>query len=244
MKYSKTFLLIIFVCSLSGFFIGILNNDLYKEDNSKQQKILESNQKNKTNINDTSINNDDSEENKEQENEDIIEENEEKKQNEEEMKKKEEEEEEKKKKESKEENKKKEEEESKKKEEEKKKIEEEKKKKEEEERKKKEKEEEKKKKEEEEINKDYHIVHLWLNIDNKVRYPTLVFLTSLFENRNPKTIYDITILTCDNINKNFINDINSLRDQYGDKFIKIAYINMKNDFRGAITGTHISTAAY
>ena len=74
--------------------------------------------------------------------------------------------------------------------------------------------------------------------------PPSDILMPLFENRDPKTIYDITILTCDNIDKKLISNINSLKEDYGDKFIKIAFINMKNDFRGAITGTHISTAAY
>ena len=217
MIYNKFFLLIFFVCSFSGFLLGIFNNNLYKEDSLQKQKKIDFN--NKTTNNDSEINNNDKTEEKEMQDKEVKIED-----NEEEKKKKEEEE-----------NKKREEEEKKKREEE------ERKKKEEEEKKKKE-EEEKKKREEE--NSTYHTVHLGLNIDNKVKYPTLVFLTSLFENRDPKTIYDITILTCDNIDKKLISNINSLKEDYGDKFIKIAFINMKNDFRGAITGTHISTAAY
>ena len=97
---------------------------------------------------------------------------------------------------------------------------------------------------EKDINQNYNTVHIGLNIDNKYGYPLIVFLTSLFENRKPSTNYDITILTCMNMNKNYINKINELNKRYGTKNIKITYINMQKDFRGAITDSHISRSAY
>ena len=110
--------------------------------------------------------------------------------------------------------------------------------------KKKEEKKEEEKEEEKDNNKSYNTVHIGLNIDNKYIYPVIVFLTSLFENRKPSTIYDITILTCDNMNQNYIDKINVLNNRYGTKNIKIKFINMKNDFARAITGTHISRSAY
>ena len=86
-------------------------------------------------------------------------------------------------------------------------------------------------------------VHVALNIDNNYIYPTIVFLTSLFENRKATTLYDITILT-NNMNKSYFKKINSLKEKYGDKFVKIHFINMKNDFDGVVTNTHISATAY
>ena len=87
-------------------------------------------------------------------------------------------------------------------------------------------------------------IQIGINIDNKYIYPCLVFLTSLLENRGPTTIYNIHILTGDSINKDYVNKINSLIKKYGKDYLKIKYYNMKDDFKGAITGSHISTAAY
>ena len=46
------------------------------------------------------------------------------------------------------------------------------------------------------------------------------------------------------MNQNYIDKINVLNNRYGTKNIKIKFINMKNDFARAITGTHISRSAY
>ena len=140
--------------SLSGFFLSLINNDIYKEDNLQKLNITDNEKSNKTRNNDTSKNNEDKEE-KEKDNS----------------------------------------------------------------------------------------IHVALIIDNRVIYQTLVFLTSLFENRNPTTIYDI-IMIYDNINKSYISKINSLKNKYGDKFINIQFINMTNDFQGAINGSHIPITSY
>ena len=218
MEYNKIFLIIIFLCSLSGFLIALLNNDLYKDDILKQKKILDSLKNNITNKNGNLTNNEENknngnkDDNKRAENEDKIEKEE-----------KEEEEEEKEESQKDEKNNTGEEYKKEKKNGEKNKEEKEK---------------------NEEIIKTYNTVHIALNIDNKFIYPSLVFLTSLFENRKPTTIYDITILTCKNMLENYINKIISLKDKYGDKFIKILFINMRNDFEEALTGIYISTTAY
>ena len=213
MEYNKTFLIIIFLCSLSGFLIALLNNDLYKDDNFNQKKILDNLKNNVTNKNDNFT--DDNEENKNNENKDDN------------KRRKKEEEEEEEEKEVIQKNEKNNIEEEYTEEEyiEEEYIEEE-------------------KEKNEEIIKNYNTVHIALNIDNKFIYPCLVFLTSLFENRKPTTIYDITILTCENMIENYISKIISLKDKYGDKFIKIIFINMKNDFEEALTGIYISTTAY
>ena len=90
----------------------------------------------------------------------------------------------------------------------------------------------------------YNSIHVALSIDNRVIYQTLVFLTSLFENRSQTTIYDIIIMICDNMNKGHISKINSLKDKYGDKFIKIQFINMKNYFQGTINDNHNPITSY
>lgn len=124
MKKNNIFLFIFVVSSLSGFFLSLINNDIYKEDNLQKLNITDNNESNKTGNNDTSKNNEDKEE-KEKDNS----------------------------------------------------------------------------------------IHVALIIDNRVIYQTLVFLTSLFENRNPTTIYDIIIMIYDNINKSYISKINSLKNK-------------------------------
>jgi hypothetical protein len=52
------------------------------------------------------------------------------------------------------------------------------------------KENEEKKKREIKIIETNNTVHVALNIDNNYIYPTIVFLTSLFENRKATTLYD------------------------------------------------------
>ena len=100
-------------------------------------------------------------------------------------------------------------------------------------------------KKQKEINIDNeHTVHLSLSIDAKYLYPSIVFLTSLLENRLPSTIYNIYILTGDSINMQHKTKINSLINKYGKDFIKITYFNMKNEFREAMTNNYISTASY
>jgi lipopolysaccharide biosynthesis glycosyltransferase len=225
MKYRITYLALVFVCSISGCIISVLKygkhiNNYSKVTNSTN-KFNETNQNEKTKNNTHNIN----DKNK------IIKDNDFIKEDEEEEKKKREEEEKKKREE----------------EEKKRREEEEKKKREEEERKKLE--EEKKKREEESLVKeiDYskkHVIHIALNIDNKYLYPTIVFLTSLLENRLPTTIYDVHILTSQYFNSDYITKIKTLIDKYGKEFVKMEFINMKDAFKEAITGTHISTVAY
>ena len=94
------------------------------------------------------------------------------------------------------------------------------------------------------MKKDYHEVHIALNIDNKYLYQSLVFITSLLENRNSTTIYDIHILATQNIISVHQDKSQILLKKYGDKYLNISYINMDNDFMGALTGPYISTAAY
>ena len=142
MKKNNIFLFIFVVSSLSGFFLSLINNDIYKEDNLQKLNITDNNESNKTGNNDTSKNNEDNEKSNKTRNNDTSKNNEDK----------------------------------------------------------------------EEKEKD-NSIHVALIIDNRVIYQTLVFLTSLFENRNPTTIYDIIIMIYDNINKSYISKINSLKNK-------------------------------
>ena len=93
------------------------------------------------------------------------------------------------------------------------------------------------------IKKNYHKIYIAINIDDKYFYPSLVFITSLLENRNSTTVYYLYILADKNIILDHKNKTDILRNKYG-KYLDIKYINMKNDFEGALSGKYISTAAY
>ena len=93
-------------------------------------------------------------------------------------------------------------------------------------------------------NIDYNKVHIALNIDNKYIYPSIVFMTSLLENRNYNTFYNIYILYSPDLKKDYKDKVNTLIKKYGDKALNISYINMRIDFSEALTGQYISTAAY
>ena len=89
-----------------------------------------------------------------------------------------------------------------------------------------------------------NFVHIAFSLDNKFIYPLLVCLTSLLENRAPTTFYVIHIQTSKNIKKENIGKINKLIERYGKKASNISYYDMGDDFKGAITGTHITVASY
>lgn len=93
-------------------------------------------------------------------------------------------------------------------------------------------------------NINYTKVHIALNIDNKYIYPSIVFMTSLLENRNYNTFYDMYILISPDLTTDYKDKVNILINKYGDKVLNISYINMGNDFDGALSGPYISTAAY
>ena len=105
--------------------------------------------------------------------------------------------------------------------------------------------EQKKKEQETKIdNKGINYIHIGFSLDNKYIYPLLVCLTSVLENRAKTTFYIFHIQTSKNLNKQYFDKINNLIERYGKEASNITYYNMGDDFRGAITGTHISTAAY
>ena len=93
-------------------------------------------------------------------------------------------------------------------------------------------------------NNGINYIHLGLALDNKYLYPLLVCLTSILENRAKTTFYIIHIQVSKNLNKGYFEKINKLIERYGKEASNITYYNMGDDFKGAITGSHISTAAY
>ena len=93
-------------------------------------------------------------------------------------------------------------------------------------------------------NINYTKVHIALNIDNKYIYPSIVFMTSLLENRNYNTFYEMYILISPGLKVDYKDKVNALINKYGDKVLNVSYINMGNDFNGALSGPYISTAAY
>ena len=226
MEYQIKFLIIVFASLFFGIIIGIINNDLAidkQEINIDKQKIQDKiipSDDNNQNINETDKNQDKNEVIKKN---DFIDEGDE--------------EEEKTDKIEKEKEKEKNDEGNTDKEEEK-----------EEDKKEKEKEKEKETKIDDNTHKDdnnkFNYIHIALTIDNKYIYPLLVFLTSLFDSRANTTFYIIHIMTSKNLRPEYFTKINSLMEKQGKDISNVTYYNMGDDFKGAITGTHISTAAY
>ena len=224
MEYQIKFLIIVFASSFFGIIIGIINNDLaidkqeIKLDTQKiQDKIIPSDDNNQ-NINETDKNQDKNEVIKKN---DFIDEGDEEEEKTDKIEK----------------EKEKNDEGNTDKEEEK-----------EEDKKEKEKEKEKETKIDDNTHKDdnnkFNYIHIALTIDNKYIYPLLVFLTSLFDSRANTTFYIIHIMTSKNLRPEYFTKINSLIEKQGKDISNVTYYNMGDDFKGAITGTHISTAAY
>jgi lipopolysaccharide biosynthesis glycosyltransferase len=102
------------------------------------------------------------------------------------------------------------------------------------------------------LNDDYNyknvernnIIPLAINIDMAYCLQAIVFLTSLLENIGPNTKYEVYIMIPDLFDDKSKIRINSLMEKYGKEKIEIQYINMKNSFKTAVTGDHISTTAY
>ena len=93
-------------------------------------------------------------------------------------------------------------------------------------------------------NKKYNIIPLAINIDNNYILQAIVFLTSLLENMDSTTKYEIYIMTPNDLTHNSRTSINSLLEKYGKDKIKIQYINMKDAFSNSGTSKYISTSAY
>ena len=94
------------------------------------------------------------------------------------------------------------------------------------------------------INKQYNIIPLAINIDNNYILQAIVFLTSLLENMDLTTKYEIYIMVPNDLSHNSKASIDSLVEKYGKEKIKIQYINMKDAFSNSGISEHISTSAY
>ena len=86
-------------------------------------------------------------------------------------------------------------------------------------------------------------IHLALNVDDKYIYPSIVFLTSLMDNRANSTFYTIHLLTNNNLTVNSTNKITRLVNKFGNNSIKLIYYNLEGYFKNATAG-YISVATY
>ena len=232
MQYKLSFIVVVIVCSISGFLISILNNNvisLDNENNFTKNEINNNKDKNKD-LNEEKNKLIDNNDFVKEEDNDIKEEEkkEENKDNQENVNKEKEEN-----KDSKEDANKENENQKEVNNNEKEKVSEEVKNMETE-----------KNNEEKEEDDPNNAVHIALSIDAKYVYPCIVFLTSLLENRKPTTKYSVTILTSKSIDSNYREKINKSVENYGKEAIKIQFIDMKDDFKGALTGMYISLASY
>ena len=97
----------------------------------------------------------------------------------------------------------------------------------------------------EETNDKFDGVSIAIAADDKRIYPTLVFLTSLMENKNPETKYVIYSLSTKKIKPKLKKILNSLYEIYGNEKLKINYLIMKEKaYSTAITNSKISKTAY
>ena len=94
------------------------------------------------------------------------------------------------------------------------------------------------------IKKDDSSIHMAINIDLKYFYPSLVFLTSLMDNRASSTFYNIHILIGDSITKMHYKNIYNLIKKKGNNHVKVKFHKMGNEFQGATHGRYISIADY
>jgi lipopolysaccharide biosynthesis glycosyltransferase len=94
------------------------------------------------------------------------------------------------------------------------------------------------------INKKYNVIPLAINIDNNYILQAIVFLTSLLENMDLTTKYEIYIMIPNDLTYISKTSIDSLVEKYGKEKIKIQYINMKDAFSNSGINEHISTSAY
>ena len=87
-----------------------------------------------------------------------------------------------------------------------------------------------------------HQIHIAISSDNKYIYPSIVFLTSLLDNRAESTYYIIHVLFNDYFSKHNINKIKTIVDNFGKNHSEVVFHNLGNDFRKAtITIFGIST---
>ena len=86
-------------------------------------------------------------------------------------------------------------------------------------------------------------IHLALNIDDNYIYPSLVFLTSLLDNRANSTFYTIHILGNDHLSKNSTDKIDKLINKFGNHSVKLNYYNLEGNFKNATTG-YLTVSTY
>ena len=94
------------------------------------------------------------------------------------------------------------------------------------------------------LNKKENIIPLAINIDNNYILQAIVFLTSLLENMDLTTKYEVYIMIPNDLTHISKTSIDSLVQKYGKEKIKIQYINMKDAFSNSGISDHISTSAY
>jgi len=91
---------------------------------------------------------------------------------------------------------------------------------------------------------NYNYIHLAVNFDNKYIYPCLVYLTSLLCNKAESSFYIIHLLTGNDIINGTFDKINKTIETFGKNSSNVSYYNLGEQFKGATSGPHISTAAY
>ena len=81
------------------------------------------------------------------------------------------------------------------------------------------------------IGKRYNIIHLATSTDNNYIYQTIVFLTSLLDNRANSTFYNIYILTDNSVTKESKDKINTIITKFGNNHSSIKFYNVEEKFK-------------
>ena len=91
--------------------------------------------------------------------------------------------------------------------------------------------------------KEKNYIHLSINIDNKYIYPSLVFLTSLFDNRANSTFYVIHLLTNDQLSNESKKKIKTTVKRFANDSAELIYHDLGDDFKGSEYG-YLPVATY
>ena len=87
-----------------------------------------------------------------------------------------------------------------------------------------------------------NIIPIAMATDNNYAYPTIVAMTSILENRKPKTHIDFYVMLSGDFDHSLKNKIDSLRKKYGK--CTINFIDMKNKLENLYISGYIKTATY
>ncbi|MDR1254018.1 MAG: glycosyltransferase family 8 protein [Oscillospiraceae bacterium] len=86
------------------------------------------------------------------------------------------------------------------------------------------------------------VIHTIITIDNNYTYPALVSMTSMLENTDKKTCFEVHVLVSDSFTDENKNKLKKIEEIY--KNCKISFVCMENEFSNAPLEKHFTVASY